>query len=326
MAKPNVLVTRIIPNAGLEKIQDLANTEIWPGDEAPPYEVLLEKVKGIDGLVCLLTDQIDKKIMGAAGKSLRVISQMAVGFDNIDIEAATRCKIPVGNTPGVLTDTTADFAFALLMAAARRIAEGERYVKEGHWKTWGPTLLMGLDIHNATLGLIGFGRIGQAMAQRAQGFNMKVVFYDKDVDDDTLSGAGAEALPFEDVLKQADFLSLHVPLTPDTEHMISETEYKMMKPSAVLINTSRGSVVDMKALYQALNQGEIAYAALDVTDPEPIPIDDPLLTLHNCLIVPHIASSSVVTRNKMSMMAAANLEAGLFGMQLPHCVNLEVYR
>jgi glyoxylate reductase len=326
MAKPKVFVTRIIPDAGLKRIRELANTEIWPEDEPPPYEVLLEKLKGIAGLVCLLTDRIDRKFIEAAGESLKVISQMAVGFDNIDIEVATRYKIPVGNTPGVLTDTTADFAFALLMAAARRIVEGERYVKEGHWKTWGPTLLMGQDIHDATLGLIGFGRIGQAMAQRAQGFNMKVVFYDKYVDDETVKGAGAEALPFEEVLKQADFLSIHVPLTPDTEHMINEAAFKSMKPSAVLINTSRGPVVDMRALHNALNQGEIAYAALDVTDPEPIPLDDPLLRLENCLIVPHIASSSVATRSKMASMAADNLEAGLSGKQLPHCVNPEVYR
>lgn len=306
-------------------IREAAEAEIWPGEIPPPYEVLLEKVRGLDGLVCLLTDQIDGRLMDAAGDNLKVISQMAVGFDNVDIQAATARNIPIGNTPGVLTDTTADFAFTLLVAAARRVVEGERFVKEGKWKTWGPTLLMGHEIHGATLGLVGFGRIGKGMARRAAGFNMRIVFCDPDVDEAAAKALGAENCSFEEVLARADFLSLHVPLNEDTHHLVGEDEFKIMKRSAVLINSARGPVVDPKALFTALKEGLISYAALDVTEPEPIGMDDPLLTLENCLIVPHIASSSIATRTKMATMAAANLAAGLMGERLPNCANPEVY-
>jgi glyoxylate reductase len=325
MSKPKVFVSRIIPDKGLEMIHKIAEAEVWQDELPPPYEVLLEKVKGLDGLVCLLTDQVDAHLMDTAGDSLKVISQMAVGFDNIDIASATDRRIPVGHTPGVLTDTTADFAFTLLMAAGRRVVEGERFVKASKWKTWGPTLLMGHDIHSATLGIVGFGRIGQAVAKRASGFGMRILFYDPNFDEATAKALGAESRPLDEVLAEADFLSLHVLLTPETHHLISERELKLMKPTAVLINTSRGPVVDLKALYVALKNGEISRAALDVTEPEPIPVDDPLLTLDNCLIVPHIASSSIATRTKMATMTAANLEAGLKGEELPNCVNPEVY-
>jgi len=326
MPKPQVYVTRVIPEAGMEMIRASSVAEVWERGSPPPYKVLLEKVAGLDGLVCLLTDRIDGALMDAAGDSLRVISQMAVGFDNIDIEAATERGIPVGNTPGVLTDTTADFAFTLLMAAARRIAEGERYVKAGKWKTWGPMLLMGQDIHRATLGLVGLGRIGKGMARRASGFGMRVIYSDPMVDETEAKELGAESYEFDDLLAESDFVSLHVPLTPETTHLMGEKEFKRMKPSAILINTARGPAVDSNALYHALKEGEIAYAALDVTEPEPISLDDPLLTLDNCLIVPHIASSSLATRSRMAVMAAQNLEAGLKGEELPHCVNPEVYR
>lgn len=325
MSKPKVFVSRIIPDRGLEMIHEVADAEVWQDELPPPHEVLLEKVKGLDGLVCLLTDKIDGDLMDTAGESLKVISQMAVGFDNIDIPAATERGLPVGHTPGVLTDTTADFAFTLLMSAGRRVVEGERYVQAKKWKTWGPTLLMGQDIHGATLGLIGFGRIGQAMAKRANGFDMRVLYYDPYVDEEAGRALGAESRSFDEVLAEADFLSLHVLLSPETHHLISERELKLMKSTCVLINSARGPVVDPKALYNALKDGEIGYAALDVTVPEPIPIDDPLLTLDNCLIVPHIASSSIATRTKMATMAAANLAAGLKGEKLPNCVNPEVY-
>ncbi len=325
MPKPQVYVTRAIPEAGLEKIRATSEAEVWEGNSPPPYEVLLEKVVGLDGLVCLLTDQIDGQLMDAAGGSLRVISQMAVGFDNIDIAAATERGIPVGNTPGVLTDTTVDFAFALLMAAARRIVEGERYVKDGNWVTWEPTLLMGQDVHDATLGLVGLGRIGQGMARRARGFGMRVIYSDPTADEAEAKELEAEAYELDDLLAESDFVSLHVPLTPETTHLMGKREFELMKPSAILINTARGPAVDPSALYQALKEGEIAYAALDVTEPEPISVDDPLLTLDNCLIVPHIASSSLATRSQMATMAAENLEAGLKGAELPHCVNPEVY-
>ncbi len=326
MPESRVFVTRVVPDAGLEKIHAASEAEVWEGEKPPSYEALLEKIVGLDGLVCLLTDQIDRELMDAAGGSLRVISQMAVGFDNIDVAAATERGIPVGNTPGVLTDTTADFAFTLLMAAARRVVEGERYVKDGKWVTWGPTLLMGQDIHRATLGLVGLGRIGKGMARRARGFGMRVIFSDPTVDEAEAKGLGAEPSELDDLLGESDFVSLHVPLTPETKHMIGKREFKLMKPSAILINTARGAAVDPSALYQALKEGEIAYAALDVTEPEPISVDDPLLTLANCLIVPHIASSSLATRSRMATMAAENLEAGLNGEELPHCVNPEVYK
>jgi glyoxylate reductase len=326
MTEAKVFVTRVIPEAGLDKIRAASEAEVWEGEAPPPYELLLEKVVGLDGLVCLLTDRIDGELMDAAGGSLRVISQMAVGFDNIDVVAATERGIAVGNTPGVLTDTTADFAFALLMAAARRIVEGERYVRDGKWVTWGPTLLMGQDIHGATLGLVGLGRIGKGMARRARGFGMQVIYTDPLVDEAEAKELGAELREMDDLLAESDFVSLHVPLTPETRHLMGEKEFSRMKPSAILINTSRGPAVDPGALYTALKEGDIAYAALDVTEPEPIPASDPLLTLDNCLIVPHIASSSLATRSRMAVMAAENLEAGLNGERLPNCANPEVYR
>ncbi len=325
MAKAKVFVTRIIPEAGLEKIHAASRAGVWEGEAPPSYEVLLNKVVGLDGLLCLLTDRIDGELMDAAGGSLRVISQMAVGFDNIDVAAATERGIPVGNTPGVLTDTTADFAFTLLMAAARRVVEGERYVKDGKWVTWGPTLFMGQDIHDTTLGLVGLGRIGKGMTRRARGFGMRVIYTDPLVDEAEAKEIGAEAYELDDLLAESDFVSLHVPLTSETTHLMGGKEFKRMKSSAILINTARGPAVDPSALYQALKEGEIAYAALDVTEPEPISVDDPLLTLDNCLIVPHIASSSLATRSRMAVMAAENLEAGLNGESLPNCANPEVY-
>ena len=282
-------------------------------------------MRGGDGLLCLLTDPIDAAIMDAAGPRLRVISNHAVGFDNIDIAAATARGIPVGNTPGILTDATADFAFALLMAAARRVAEGERFVRAGHWRTWGPSLLLGPDVHGATLGIIGFGRIGQALARRAAGFDMRILYCDPTAPpaDPALHAA---AVDLETLLREADFVSLHVPLTPQTRGLIGRETLALMKPSAILINTARGPVVDPDALSEVLHARRIFAAALDVTDPEPIPPDSPLLALDNCLIVPHIASASIATRRKMSLMAAQNLIAGLRGEPLPNCVNPEVYR
>lgn len=326
MAKPKVFVTRILPEKGLQLIREVCDAEVWPDELPPGYDILLDKVRGATGLVTLLTDRTDAGLMDAAGGSLKVISQMAVGYDNIDAAAATARGIPVGNTPGVLTETTADFAFTLLVAAARRVVEGERYVKAGAWKTWGPTLLMGHDVHGATLGLIGFGRIGQAMARRASGFGMSILYHDPVADVGAAERLGAHSRTLEELLAESDFVSLHVPLTAETEHLIGERQLRLMKPNAILVNTARGPVVDPQALYQALHERWIAGAALDVTDPEPIPADDPLLTLDNCLIVPHIASSSYATRTRMATMAAENLAAGLRGERLPNCVNPEVYK
>ncbi len=324
MAKQTVFVSRIIPGKGLDKIRAACEVILWEDELPPPYEVLCRETTAVDGLLCLLSDRIDAALIQAARPRLRVISQMAVGFDNVDVQAATEARIPVGNTPGVLTDTTADFAFALLMAAARRISEGERFVRAGKWRTWGPTLFMGQDIHGATLGIIGMGRIGLAMARRASGFGMRVIYADSD-EVPTAAELGAARRSFDEVLAESDFLSLHTPLTAETYHLINPDALKQMKPTAVLINTARGPVVDPDALYHALVHGEIAYAALDVTEPEPIPMESPLLTLDNCLIVPHIASSSIATRTRMAVMAAENLLAGLAGERLPYCVNPQVY-
>jgi glyoxylate reductase len=290
--------------------------------------VLLEKVKGLDGLLTLLSDKIDAPLMDTAGASLKVISQMAVGVDNIDIPAATERGIPIGNTPGVLTETTADLAWALLMAAARRVVEGDKFTRAGRWKTWGPTLLMGTDVHGATLGIVGFGRIGQAVARRAAGFGMRIMY--NNVQDcpepDPPIPAPVECVDLNDLLRESDFVTLHAPLSKQTYHMLGDEQFRLMKPTAVLINTARGPIVDQAALYRALASGQIAYAALDVTDPEPIPMDSPLLTLDNIIVVPHIASASIQTRTKMATMAASNLIAGLNGERLPHCVNPEVYK
>jgi glyoxylate reductase len=289
----------------------------------PSHEELLKRVQGVDGILSLLTDKIDGEVMDAAGKQLKVISNHAVGFDNIDLPAATDRKIPVGNTPDVLTDATADFAFTLMMAAGRRLIEADRYVRDGKWKTWGPMLLLGTEMKGTTLGLIGFGRIGKAMARRAVGFDMRVIYYDPA---DKSTEFHATSVDFETLLEESDFISLHTPLTPDTRHLINAEALSQMKPNAVLINTSRGPVVDMAALYEALKEHRIFAAGLDVTEPEPLPMNSPLLTLDNLVVAPHIASAGKVTRDKMSWMAAQNLISGLKGDRLPNCVNPQVYQ
>ena len=325
MNKPRVFVTRPIPDRGLDVIKNFCDADVWTNELPPSREVLLERVRGVEGILSLLTDRIDGEVLEAAGPRLKVISNQAVGFDNIDVAAATQRGIPVGNTPDVLTDATADFAFALMMAAGRRIVEGERYVRAGKWKTWSPTLLLGVDFKGATLGLVGFGRIGKAMARRAAGFDMRVIYYDPL---ETKPPVDVKATPvdLETLLEDSDFISLHTPLTADTRHLIDTAALAKMKPTAVLVNTSRGPVVDLDALYEALKVKRIFAAALDVTEPEPLPMDHPLLTLENALIVPHIASASKTTRDKMSWMAAQNLIAGLKGEHLPNCVNPQVYK
>ena len=324
MQKPKVFITRAIPEKGFEIIRDFCEVDLWPEELPPARAELLQHVRGMDGLLCLLTDKIDGAVMDAAGPQLKVISNHAVGFDNIDMNAATARKIPVGNTPDVLTDATADFAFALMMAVARRIPEAERYVHEGKWKTWGPMILLGVDLQGATLGLVGFGRIGKAMARRAVGFDMRVIYHDPS-EKNTQTDIKATQVDFETLLKESDFISLHTPLTADTRHLIDSEALSKMKSQAVLVNTSRGPVVDMNALYEALKEKRIFGAGLDVTEPEPLPMDSPLLTLENIVIAPHIASASKTTREKMSWMAAQNLIAGLKGERLPNCVNPQVY-
>ena len=323
MSKPRVLVTRPIPEKGLALVRAACDMKLWEDEMPPTREELLREVADCEGLLSLLTEGIDDEVMAAAPQ-LRVISNMAVGYDNVDVEAATARGLPVGNTPGVLTETTADLTFALLLAAARRLPEGERYIKEGKWVTWMPMLLLGPDVYGATLGIIGLGRIGQAVARRARGFDMRVLYHDKS-NDEAAQVLGAEKRSLDDLLRESDFVSLHVPLNDETYHLIGVRELKLMKQTAILINAARGGVVDPVALYEALKDGEIGAATLDVTEPEPISTDDPLLTLDNCLIVPHIGSSSVATRDKMAMMAAENLIAGVRGERLPNCVNPEVY-
>jgi glyoxylate reductase len=323
MSKPKVFVTRAILESGYDLIKDRYELDLWSDELPPSRDVLLERVRGVDGLLCLLTDRIDGEVMDAAGPQLKVISNHAVGFDNIDVPAATARGIPVGNTPGILTAATADFAFTLLLCAARRVVEGERFVRKGKWRTWSPALLLGVDIAGATLGIVGYGRIGREVAKRAQGFEMRILYYDPEPPSEP--GLPGKAVDLETLLKESDFISLHTPLTDATYHLIDEKALSLMKPTAVLVNTARGPVIDPAALFQALKARRIFAAALDVTEPEPIPQDDPLLSLDNLVVVPHIASASQTTRQKMSRMAAENLIAGLNSEPLPHCVNPQVY-
>ncbi|MGA7193462.1 MAG: D-glycerate dehydrogenase [Anaerolineales bacterium] len=321
MAKPKVFVARLIPEKGLDLIREFCDADIWPDELPPPHEEIIRRVRDVDGIVSLLTDKIDAAVIDAALR-LKVISNFAVGVDNVDVAAATARKLPVGNTPGVLTDATADQAFALLLAAARRVVEAEKFVRAGKWITWSPELLLGADLVGATLGIIGFGRIGQAVAKRAQGFDLRVIYYDPTAE----PMFGASSVDLDTLLRESDFVSLHVPLTSATRHLVNAEFLSKMKPTAILVNTSRGGVVDQSALYDALKSKRISAAALDVTDPEPLPMNSPLLELENCLIVPHLGSASKHTRDMMSFLAAQNLIAGLKGERLPNCVNPEVYK
>lgn len=324
-SRPRVFVSRRIPDEGLSRIVAQTDADVWPDDLPPPRDELLRRVEGVDGFVSLLTDGVDDELLDRAGPGLKVVSNYAVGFDNIDVPACTRRGVAVGNTAGVLTETTADAAFALLMAAARRIPEAYDYVRQDHWKTWGPMLLLGPDVHHATIGILGFGRIGREVAKRARGFDMTVLYYDvQPASGEEEQRLGARRASMDEVLAQSDFVTLHVNLTPETHHLMNRERLSKMKPSAMLINASRGPVVDPDDLYEALKDGTIAAAALDVTEPEPMPGDHKLLTLPNCLIVPHIASGSYATRGKMASIAAENLFAGMRGEPLPSFVNPEV--
>lgn len=338
MSLPMVVVTRRLPLKAWNALTAQARVVCWESDCPVTHEWLLEHISEADGLYCLLTDQIDQDVL-RCGARLRVVSTMSVGYDHIDIPLCTARSIPVGHTPGILTETTADLAFALLLAVARRIVEGADYVRQGQWVEWKPDLLLGQDIYGATLGIVGFGRIGQAVARRAQGFQMNVLAVrspgqDREarersvVNENHDDGSNWSPVTFVDLhtaLRESDFVSLHVPLTVRTQHLIGEPELRIMKRSSILINTARGAVVDPAALYHALQQKTIGGAALDVTEPEPLPASHPLLTLQNCLVIPHLGSASTATRSRMADMAVENMIAGLRGDRLPHCVNPEVY-
>lgn len=322
--KPKVFVSRLIPEQGLDLVRQAFDAEIWQDEMPPSRAVLLEKISDKVGLLSLLTDRIDAALLDA-NPQLRVVSNMAVGYDNIDIQAATERGVPIGNTPGVLTDATSDMAFALLMASARNIVQGVDYVRAGKWKTWGPMLLLGPDIAGATLGLVGFGRIGQAMAMRARGFNMRILYTNLFRVPEAEKTTGATFVDLDTLLAESDFVSVHTDLNEQSRHMFNAAAFAKMKPGAIFINTARGPIVDQTALFNALQNGPLRAAGLDVTDPEPLPMDNPLHTLENCIILPHIASATDNTRGKMSEMAARNLIAGVTGERLPTCVNPDVY-
>ncbi len=320
---PHVFVTRRLPGGAIERLGRVASVDLWQDELPPPRDVLLERSRDADGLISLLTDRIDGELLAACPR-LRAACNYAVGFDNIDVPACTQAGVFATNTPGVLTETTADFAFALLMAGARRLAEGDRFTRAGKWQTWGPELLLGTDVFGSTLGLVGVGQIGSAVARRARGFQMRILYFDAVPRPDLEQELGLERVELDRVLQEADFVSLHVPLLPETFHLIGERELGLMKETAVLVNSSRGPVVDGAALYRALRSGRPAAAALDVTEVEPISMDDPLLTLPNVTIAPHIASGSYTTRARMAEMAVENLLAALAGRLPPNCLNPEV--
>jgi len=318
--KPKVIVTRHLPQSAYNNLTAVCDVDIWDEEYPPPYDFILDNVVDKVGILCLLTDRIDAALMEAA-PNLKIISQCAVGYDNIDVLAATARGIIVGNTPGVLTNATADFAFMLIMAAARRIGEAIDYVRNGNWQTWGLTLLLGQEVQGATLGIVGLGRIGMAVAKRASGFDMKVVYYDENRQQGAEEELNVEYCSLNDLLDLSDFISVHVNLSPETQGMFGDREFELMKKTACLINTSRGPVIDSDALFWALKEGKIAYAALDVTDPEPLPPDHRLLTLPNLIIMPHIASATVTSRTRMATMAVQNLTDGVSGESIPFPVN-----
>jgi len=301
-----VFVSRRLPGPALGRLE----AEIWPEAGAAPRETLLARARECEGLLTMLTDRVDAELIAAA-PALRAISNYAVGVDNVDLEAATARGIPVGHTPDVLTETTADITLALMLGIARRLVEGDRAVRAGEWRAWEPEFLLGRDLHGSTVGIVGMGRIGRAVARRAEGFGCTVL--------------ATRALPLGELLERSDFVTLHVPLTPDTRGLIGDAALARMKPTAYLVNTARGPLVDQEALARALRFGRIAGAALDVFDPEPLPPDHPLLEAPNLLVLPHVGSATIATREAMAEMAVDNLLAGLAGERVPHCANPEVY-
>ena len=304
----SVFVTRALPFPALDRLRAAHDVEEWPGDLPPTPADLRARTRDTEGLLTLITDRVDAALLDGAPR-LKAIANMGVGTDNIDVEACAERGIPVGNTPDVLTDATADLAFALLLALARKIVPGAEKVRAGEWRTWEPAADLGAELAGSALGIVGWGRIGQAVARRAEGFGLEVVHSSR-----------SSGVPLGELLERADFVSLHTPLTPETRHLIDAEALARMKPSALLVNTARGGVVDQDALREALHAGRIGGAALDVTDPEPLPADHPLLDAPNLLVVPHVGSATVRTRAKMAEMAVENLLAALDGRPMPHPV------
>ena len=309
-AHARVFVTRPLPGEALSRLEAVHDVEVWPERLPPPRAELLARAPQLEGLLSLLTDPVDSELIDAA-PNLRAISNYAVGVDNVDVDAATARGIPVGNTPGVLTESTADLALALMLGIARRLAEGEAFVRRGEWDTWEPGLMLGRDLHGATVGIVGYGRIGMAVGRRLEGFGCELL----------TTSHSSGGVPLDELLERSDFVTLHCPLTPETRGLIGDEALARMKPTAYLVNTARGPVVDTDALARALHAGEIAGAALDVTDPEPLPGDHPLLEAPNLLVVPHVGSATHATRGRMADIAVDNLLAGLAGKPMPHSVN-----
>jgi lactate dehydrogenase-like 2-hydroxyacid dehydrogenase len=320
MSQPLVLVTRRIPAPAFDRIAAACTVRHWDDDAPIPPAALRELAAGVAGIFCLITDRIDAAVLAAAGPSLRVVSTMSVGYDHIDIAACRAQGVTVGYTPGVLTETTAELALALLLATARRLPEAWSAVKEGAWGPWRPAWMTGADIFGSTVGIVGLGRIGAAVAQRLVGFGCRLLYSGSAPKPAVAGPVGAEFVDFSTLLAESDFVTIHCPLNAATHHLFDAAAFARMKRSAILINTSRGGVVDQEALYSALATGQIAAAGLDVTTPEPLPPDHPLLTLPNCVVLPHIGSASVATRTRMAVMAADNLVAGVTGQPLPNPV------
>ncbi len=319
MAK--VFMTRILPGRAIDLLREAGHdVDLWDQELPPPPAVLAQRLSTADAALTLLTDRIDASLLASCA-NLKVIANMAVGYDNVDPTEAANAGVWLTNTPGVLAETTADLAFALLLAAARRVVESDRDTRAGGWRTWSPTGFLGHDVHGATLGIVGLGEIGEAVARRARGFSMRLLYTNRSPRPGAEHELSAERRSLDELLAQSDFVSIHVPLTAETRHMFGEPQFRLMKPTAIFVNTTRGGVVDQDALVAALRGGLIAGAALDVTDPEPLPLSHPLFDLPTVVITPHIASASVTTRSRMAEMAAQNIIAVLAGEEPPNPVN-----
>ncbi|HEX9244584.1 MAG TPA: D-glycerate dehydrogenase [bacterium] len=323
MAKPRIYITRPLPEPAMRILEGAVEYRMWDREDEPvARESLLREVVDVDGVICLITEKMDAEVIDRMRRST-VIAQVAVGIDNIDVAAATRRGIFVTNTPGVLTETTADMGWAILMATARRVVEGDKFTRSGRWKTWELMGFTGQDVHGATLGIIGLGRIGAAIARRARGFAMTILYNNRRPAEALGAEVGARYVSLDDLLRQSDFVMVSCALTAETRHLIAERELGLMKPTAVLVNIARGPIVDQRALYRALVDRKIWAAGLDVFEAEPVPMDEPLLKLDNVVVPPHLGSASTATRTKMATMAAENCLAGVSGRVPPNVVNPE---